>query len=172
MLIGLIIIIMTILIDQISKQLSVALIKGGDPVVFWKNMIEFHYHENYGVSFSSFEGQYMMFFLVGVISLGLFGYLFLESDFKQKKVYSLSIAFFIGGTFGNMIDRALFGFVIDWLHFPFLTPILNVVGLSNFYNNMADMFLSAAIVLFVIDLFVFEPKRAKAKKETNDGETL
>jgi signal peptidase II len=172
MFIGLIIIMMTILIDQVSKQLSVAFIKGGDSIVLWKNMIEFHYHENYGVSFSSFEGQYMMFFLVGVVSLGLFGYLFLESDFKHKKIYSISIALFIGGTFGNMIDRALFGFVIDWLHFPFLTPILELVGLSNFYNNMADMFLSAAIVLFVIDLFVFEPKRTKALKESDDAKTI
>jgi len=164
MLIGLIIIVLTIVIDQVTKQLSVHLIKGGDPVVFWRGMIEFHYHENYGISFSNLEGQYMIFFAVTLVSLALFGYLFLDSSFKDKKVYSISVAMFIGGTFGNVIDRALFGFVIDWLHFPFLTPVLGVVGLSNFYNNMADMFLSAAIVLFMIDLFFLEPKRHKRTK--------
>lgn len=172
MLIGLLIIILTLIIDQVTKHLAVHFIKGGDPVVFWENMIEFHYHENFGISFSNFEGQYMLFFVVGLISLGLFGYLFLDSSFKDKKVFSISIAMFIGGSFGNMIDRALFGFVIDWLHFPFLGSILSVVRLNNFYNNMADMFLSAAIVLFMVDLFFLEPKRIKRKKEIGDVQDI
>jgi signal peptidase II len=165
MLIGLIIIVLTIVIDQVTKQLSFHLIRGGNPVVFWRGMIEFHYLTNKGSAFSSLEGEYILFFAITLVSLGLFGYLFLDSSFKDKKVYSISVAMFIGGTFGNVIDRALFGSVIDWLHFPFLTPVLGVVGLNNFKNNMADMFLSAAIVLFMIDLFFLEPKRHKRSKD-------
>ena len=51
----------------------------------------------------------------------------------------MAIVFFIGGTIGNAIDRALFGYVIDFMHFPFLTPILNLFGVNNFYNNIADI---------------------------------
>ena len=105
--------------------------------------------------------------LVTVVALGIFGYLFTEADFKHKKVYSIAITMFIAGTLGNAIDRSFLRnlqgdpYVIDFLHYPFLTPILNLVGLNNFYNNLADMYLSLAIVLFAIDLFIFEPKRKK-----------
>jgi signal peptidase II len=55
------------------------------------------------------------------------------------------------------------------MHFPFLDGILNAVGLSNFYNNMADMYLSAAIVLFTLDLFIFEEKRKKEQKKHEEN---
>jgi hypothetical protein len=51
------------------------------------------------------------------------------------------------------------------MHFPFLDGLLNAIGLSNFYNNWADMFLSAAIVLFSIDLFILDEKRKKEMKK-------
>jgi len=166
MLIGYLIIIFTILIDQVTKQISVMFIKGGNPVTLIPRVLEFHYYENDGISFGMLPGQHLLLAAVTVVALGIFGYLFLDVSFKDKKVYSISIALFIGGTLGNALDRALYGYVIDHFYFPFLSPILGVVNLSNFYNNFADLFLSAAIVLFMIDLVFFEPKRAK-KKENN-----
>ncbi len=170
MLIGAIIIIFSILIDQVSKQVAQTyipqLINGShDNIVLIPKLIELSYHQNTGASFNIFDGAQLFFMLITIVALVIFGYLFLDSNFKTKKVYSISIALFIGGTLGNAIDRALFGYVIDFLHFPFLTPILDLVGISNFYNNFADIFLSAAIVLFAIDLFVFDPKRKKKEKQ-------
>ncbi|MBN2299920.1 MAG: signal peptidase II, partial [Acholeplasmataceae bacterium] len=162
MLIGAIIIIFTVVIDIVTKQLAQSLIPDlvasnqGD-IVLIPNLLQLNYHENFGASLGIFEGEQLFFMFITIAALAIFGYLFTQSDFKNKKVFSLSIAFFIGGTLGNAIDRALLGYVIDFLHFPFLTPILDIVNLSNFYNNFADLFLSAAIVLFAIDLFIFEP---------------
>lgn len=171
MLIGYLIIILSVVIDQVTKQISVLFIKGAEPVILIPRMLEFHYYENDGISFGMLPGQHLLLAAVTVVALGIFGYLFLDISFKSKKVYSISIALFIGGTLGNAIDRALYGYVIDHFYFPFFSPVLNAVGLSNFYNNFADIFLSAAIVLFMIDLIFFEPKRAKGKEiahEKND----
>lgn len=170
MFIGAIIIIFSILIDQVSKQFAQAYIpqllsETSGNIVLIPNLIELSYHQNSGASFNIFDGAQLFFMLITIIALVIFGYLFLEVNFKSKKVYSISIALFIGGTLGNAIDRALFGYVIDFLHFPFLTPILDLFSISNFYNNFADIFLSAAIVLFAIDLFIFDPKRKKKEKQ-------
>ncbi len=171
---GIILIIIFILIDQVSKLLAAAHIPGmlttqNPEIVVIPHVLELSYFRNYGASLGMLEGQQLLFMVITVFALGIFGYLFLKVDFKSKKTYSFAITLFIGGTLGNAIDRALYGNVIDFLHYPFLTPILGVFNLSNFYNNFADLFLSAAIVLFTIDLFIFEPKRQKEEKRNENN---
>lgn len=175
MLIGFIIIIATLFIDQLSKQLAYHLIAptftGANRVVL-KGIFELSYYENTGASFGwlgDFAYKNLLFFIITVLSLLVFGYLFKSSDFKHKKVYSISIALFISGTLGNAIDRALYGFVIDFMHYPFLNFLNSLPGVSNFVNNMADNYLSAAIVLFGIDIFFLESKRLKQKKDEQDA---
>ncbi len=165
MLISLIIIIVSLGIDQLTKYLARTMITLNAPnITIIPNLFELSYYKNTGMSFGLLEGQQLIFMISTVIALGIFGYLFTSSNYKNKKVYSISVALFIAGTLGNAIDRSIFGYVIDFMHFPFLDGILNAVGLSNFYNNMADMYLSAAIVLFTLDLFIFEEKRKKEQK--------
>jgi signal peptidase II len=176
MLIGAIIIFITLFLDQVTKYVAKAVIPGiitpQNPNITWiPNLLELSYYENTGASGGILKDAQLLFMIVTIIALVVFGYFFLQSDFKHKKTYSWAIALFIGGTLGNAIDRALLGYVIDFLHYPFLGPILNVFGLSNFYNNLADMFLSAAIVLFAIDLFFFEPKRLKEAKKHEQNPT-
>jgi signal peptidase II len=170
MLISLIIIIVSLGIDQLTKYLARTMITLNAPnITVIPNLFELSYYKNTGMSFGLLEGQQLIFMISTVIALGIFGYLFTSSNYKNKKVYSISVALFIAGTLGNAIDRSIFGYVIDFMHFPFLDGILNAVGLSNFYNNMADMYLSAAIVLFTLDLFIFEEKRKKEQKKHEEN---
>jgi signal peptidase II len=150
--------------DQITKHLAKAFITLSDPDIVWiPHMLHLAYRENRGASGSMLQDQQFLFMIVTIIALAMFAYLFLEVDFKLKKTYSWAVILFIAGTLGNAIDRALLGYVIDFLHYPFLDLILNLFNASNFYNNFADLYLSLGIVLFAIDLFFFETKR---KKET------
>ncbi len=166
MLISLIIMIFTLFLDQLTKYLASTLIPlNGAHITVIPHLFELSYFQNTGMSFGLLEGQQLLFMVFTVLALVIFGYLFLDTNYKNKKVYSLSIAFFIAGTLGNAIDRSIYGYVIDFMHFPFLDGFLNLIGLSNFYNNLADMYLSAAIVLFAIDLFIFDEKRKKEKKK-------
>jgi signal peptidase II len=170
MLISLIIIIVSLGIDQLTKYLARTMITLNAPnITVIPNLFELSYYKNTGMSFGLLEGQQLIFMISTVIALGIFGYLFTSSNYKNKKVYSISVALFIAGTLGNAIDRSILGYVIDFMHFPFLDGILNAVGLSNFYNNMADMYLSAAIVLFTLDLFIFEEKRKKEQKKHEEN---
>ncbi len=172
MIIGAILIFLLVLIDQLTKTIAAAQIPLNSPnIVVIPRLLELSYHQNDGMSFGLLSGAQILFMIATLIALGIFGYFFLDSDFKNKKVYSISIALFIGGTLGNAIDRALYGYVIDFMQFPFFGPFLSIFNTGNFYNNFADIFLSFAIVLFGIDLFFLEPKRTKKEKlnvESND----
>lgn len=173
MIIGIIIIISTLLFDQLTKILAYNYF---DPVhnsvgtvislahenfTLIPSVLEIGYYENTGSALGSFDGAYLLFFIVTVVALIFFGYLFTKVDFKKAKIYSISISLFIAGTLGNAIDRAVRGFVIDFMNFPFIDWI------ASFHNNWADMWLSTAIVLFAIDTIFLEHKRQSKKKEVN-----
>ena len=86
-------------------------------------------------------------------------YLFTKISFKRKKIYSIAVVLLIAGTLGNAIDRLFLGYVIDFIHIPFLSYILNVVRLSNFWFNIADLCLTLGIILLAIDIIFLESKR-------------
>lgn len=159
---GAIIILIGVFLDQLTKQLAYRLLynpiteiaKEIDVIPY---VLKLSYHENSAAAYGLFEGKMGLFVVVTIIALAIFGYLFKDVDFKTKRVYSISVTLFIAGTLGNFIDRIFLGFVIDFMKYPFLG--LMIGNLGNFYNNFADMYLFVAIILFTIDLFIFEPKR-------------
>ena len=57
------IIIVGLALDQLTKYITVANLKGADSVVLIKNWLEFTYVENTGVAFGSFRG-YKYFFIL------------------------------------------------------------------------------------------------------------
>jgi signal peptidase II len=155
---GFIVIFIAVILDQLSKHYFKAMYTGVD-TVFIKGIIEFSYAENTGMSFGLLKGQTFFFMIITVLALGLFGYLYLDIDFKIKKVYSLGIILLISGTLGNAIDRVFLRYVIDFMHFPFLDVPLGLINVPNFYNNFADMYLSLALVLVLIDTLFLDHKR-------------
>jgi signal peptidase II len=151
MITGIIIIALIIILDQITKYLTVTQIGNRTIVVIdgFFNLIERH---NYGAGWSMFEGKWLFLVMVTLISLVFFGYLYKSVDFKRKWVYSTAISFMIGGTLGNFIDRLRLGYVVDFLQFTF--------GSYEFPTfNIADSALTVGVILFAIDVFFLEQKR-------------
>ncbi len=70
---------------------------------------------NYGVSFGMFQsegvGRWLLLLLSLAVSIG-FGYWVLKAD---RPRLALALALVIGGAVGNMIDRARFGAVVDFM---------------------------------------------------------
>lgn len=161
-----ILIFILIIFDQLTKYLAKFFLEGKPPFVFINKVITLSYQTNDGASFGILAGKIWLFILLTVIALFFFFYLF-KSVNKTKKIYSIGISLMIAGTMGNLLDRIFHGgLVIDFLLVELYEPILKIFGLSNFYNNFADMYLFIGIILFAIDMFFLESKREKlAKKE-------
>lgn len=171
MLIGYILIIGLVGFDQLTKVL--ALIFKNDNTSLIKtlipNVLEFHFIENTGASFGMLEDAQFFFAIITIFSLIVFGFLFYESNFKTKKVYSIGIALIIAGSFGNAIDR-LFrdGAVIDMVNMPILNSFLDIFKISDFIFNIADLYMTAGIILFVIDILFLESKRVDKNERKNE----
>jgi signal peptidase II len=103
---------------------------------------------NEGIAFSYFEGLPDVWLVV--LTVAIIGFvLYLWSHAPTSQIYSrIGFALIIGGAIGNLIDRALLGYVVDYVLFH--TPVWSFAVF-----NLADASISigAALILFqeVID---------------------
>lgn len=168
MLIGYLLIVGFVLFDQLFKILSIVFSNNVEGLikVIIPNVFEFHYLLNPGASFGIGEGQQLLFSLVTVVALIIFGYFFLEIDFKKKKVLSFAVVLLISGTFGNAIDRIFRpSGVVDMINMPILNNILSIFKIPGFIFNIADLYMTIGVILFAIDLLFLERKRVDINEE-------
>lgn len=149
MLIGILIIIGLVLLDQITKIMILNNVAYGANIEVIPDFFSITHRVNSGAAWSVFEGQMTMFYIITVFALIVFGYYFKDVDFKSKKIYSLGVSILIGGTIGNFIDRIRLQGVVDFLDFIIFKydfPVFNV----------ADIALNVGIGLFIIAVVFYD----------------
>ena len=69
----------------------------------------------------------------------------------EQRLFCLAITLIMGGALGNVIDRALHGYVVDFLQlrFSFLEPIFRGGYFPSF--NLADSAITLGAVLLIVD---------------------
>lgn len=116
-----------IIIDLISKSVIDKLLKINETISVINNFFSITKVFNRGASFSMFIGYRLLFILIGIITIViLFKYL---NNFKMNNRNILAFSLLIGGIMGNLIDRVIYGYVIDFLDFNifgFDAPIFNI----------------------------------------------
>ena len=70
----------------------------------------------------------------------------------------LALALVVGGAIGNMIDRARFGAVVDFLNFDGIWPPY----FFNYVFNVADSAVTVGAVLLFLDQFLLARDEKKA----------
>jgi signal peptidase II len=133
-----------IALDQITKLLIYGYIKPHDSIVINDFLSLSHVH-NYGAAFSFLADQsgWQRYFLSGfslVASVAIIVWMRRTDAGRLLKLFALSIL--LAGAIGNLIDRFLLGFVIDFidLHYQdFYWPVFNV----------ADVLISLGVALLI-----------------------
>ena len=106
-------------IDQITKQfaehsLVVHKAVSAMPNLNWTLM----YNEGAAFSFLSDAGGWQRWFFITLSSaISLFLFFWLKQTGGDKKLLSAGLALILGGAIGNLIDRVLFGHVIDFIQY-------------------------------------------------------
>ena len=148
--IGLIISIMLVVIDQMSKVLISTGLGVGNPVVLIPNILQINGAYNTGAAFSMFNTHTL---LLGIISLIAFigiTYLFKDFSLKRRPLYNIALILIYSGIIGNMIDRLFNPLgVFDFIEFLF-------VNFAIF--NIADSYLTIGVILMAIYLLFFDKK--------------
>lgn len=142
------------LIDQISKYLAVHILRVADQpggIEVLPPLLVFKYGENRGINFGLFQGnsEAARWVLIGIslaICVGVFIWL---SRAVPSKLMLFCGGLLIGGALANVVDRILYGYVLDFLN-------MSCCGINNPYVfNLADVFIFAG----AIGLVLFDGKK-------------
>ena len=125
---GILVMILAIALDQLTKQWAVAVLKGKESLVLIKGVLEFSYLENTGAAFGSFRGLQIPLILVTLVIIVFMVYKLVTLP-DNKRFYPIRICgvFLISGAVGNLIDRVMNRYVVDFIYFvPIDFPKFNV----------------------------------------------
>ena len=138
--------ILLVLLDQLTKYLTIAKLKGQQAFVIIENVFEFRYVENRGAAFGIFQGAIPYFIITTLILLAIivFAYIRLPQTKKMLPLRVLCVLIAAGGI-GNLIDRFNYEFVVDMFDFT-------LINFAVF--NVADIFVTCGSILFII-IFLF-----------------
>lgn len=144
------------LIDQIIKYSIVNNIKPHGTVSIISGVLNITYVENRGVAFGMFTDMRWIF--VALTALMIFAIIFYM--FKKRpdgKFFYIVAGLIIGGGLGNLYDRIVNGYVIDYISLSFFPPVC----------NFADYCITVGVILLIFYV-LFKPSRKNKKVKKND----
>ena len=133
-------------LDQWTKYLAVNHLKDQAPLVLWEGVFELNYLENRGAAFGMLQGQKGIFLVSTVLVLALIALYYHRAPLGKRFVPVRVIGvLLLSGALGNMIDRVLQSYVVDFLYVKLIDfPVFNV----------ADCYVTVGAVLMAV-LFLF-----------------
>ncbi|MBR2334674.1 MAG: signal peptidase II [Clostridia bacterium] len=109
-------IIASVVLDQVSKLLVVANMELGQSIDVIPGIFRFTYIHNEGAAFGSMaDSRWIFMILSSVAIIAILVYMFWKKP--QSKLLRAALILVAGGGIGNMIDRIFLGYVIDFLDF-------------------------------------------------------
>lgn len=146
MIIGIILIVVGVVIDQVTKTLA---FNNFQEYQDYKAIPGFKIRlvENTGGAWGILSGHLWFLILITVIALGIFVYFAKDFDLKNNPIYSASYILIVVGTLGNFIDRLFIHYVRDFVTFNFFS-------FPSF--NFADMCLTIGVIFLSIDILFGE----------------
>jgi signal peptidase II len=156
-----------ILLDQISKQLAEAQLSAYQAVEVLPFFdLTLMYNTGAAFSFLSDQGGWQRWFFVALaLVVGAVLVVWLKRLRPHEKWVALALALIIGGAMGNVIDRILFGQVIDFVDLYYeaagcLPGFVQLHGECHWPAfNLADSAISIGVVIMLLDAFLLSGKR-------------
>ncbi|MCR5178773.1 MAG: signal peptidase II [Lachnospiraceae bacterium] len=139
-------VILLIGLDQASKMIATSKLKDRPAVSLIHGILELNYLENKGAAFGVLQDQKFFLVLIAVLILFMICYILLiVPDEKKYNPIHILLALLSAGAIGNMIDRLINGYVVDFIYFVIINfPIFNV----------ADIYVTVSCAVLVL-LFLF-----------------
>ena len=147
--IAVILILLLVLFDQFTKHLAVTGLKDTSGIDLIPGVLRLQYLENAGMAWGMFQNKQVMFILLTAVFLVAAVWFYLRIP-AEKKYFPLRLCVTVlaAGAIGNLIDRVMHQYVVDFIYFKIIDfPIFNV----------ADIYVSLSVIALVI-LMLFRYK--------------
>ncbi len=146
-------------LDQITKAFVSSHYAVGDARALFPGL-RLYYTKNDGAAFSILSGHRWLFLWFSMLAMGLIVYLLIRYS-RRHPLLTVSLAMVLGGGLGNLIDRVLYGSVVDFLDFTFMRFAV---------FNVADIFVTCGAVALGVYLLFVEPRVEKRLRAAEEAE--
>lgn len=152
----------SVVLDQWTKALADEALRGKAPIEYWDGVVRFVHASNIGAwgSLGASWPTPLRFAALVILPIGALGWITWQvvSSPASVRWQVVSVALFVGGGTGNLIDRVVRGWVLDFV----------IVGWGKWWNttnvfNVADVAIVAGALLFLLGSFVWPVKGEDAK---------
>ncbi len=133
-----------ILLDQLLKILCLNSLDMGESINIISNFWNITLVSNTGAAFSILSSSTPFLIIVSLITIILIYFFFIKGQ-NLKTYQTILYGLLLGGIIGNLIDRIIYGAVIDYLDF-------NIFGYNFPVFNLADTFIVIGVILIIIDI--------------------
>ncbi len=114
-----------IVVDRVSKWLTVDYLKSADSVDLIPDVLSLTYVENRGAAFGILQDARWLFVVVTVAVLVALGVYIVRSK-PEARLFRWAVTLIYAGALGNLIDRIAFGYVVDMIREHFFDfPVFN-----------------------------------------------
>ena len=136
---------LVLIADQFAKVLIVSTYKLGEgfPVTSFFNIVRVH-NEGAAFSFLATAGGWQRWLFTGLGVLATLGMVWMLKKHPGQKLFGFAIACILGGAVGNVIDRVLYGYVVDFLDFYY-------AGIHFPAFNIADSGITVGAACLILD---------------------
>ncbi len=152
-----------VIVDQATKALVINTVKLSDAIELLP-ILDIVYLENTGAAFSILaqaSGWQRWFFIALALGVSVALMIWLRRIRSEQVLLAVGLSLVLGGALGNVIDRVMHGYVVDFIYFhwgPHYVPAFNV----------ADSAISIGAGCLLLDAFR-ESGQKKSERRTADG---
>ena len=142
-------------VDQISKLVLDKFLVLGKSYTIFDKFLYITKAYNYGISFSMLSGHRFLIILISLIVM-IFLYFYMQK-FKQNTKNIIAFSLVFSGLFGNLIDRLIHGYVIDFIDFY-------VFNYNYPIFNLADSFICIGIFILLYSIYMGEDNENNSRE--------
>lgn len=144
-----------LVIDQVIKIIINNNMKVFDSINIVPNFFRIYFVKNKGAAFSMFSGMNIILIVISIIAV-IYTIRYIMKNEIINKIEIISIGIILGGVVGNLIDRIVYGNVIDYLSFK-------LFGYDFAVFNFADIGIVVGVIILLIHFLVGEKNGSKSR---------
>ena len=136
---------LVLIADQFTKVLIIGTYQLGQglPVTDFFNIVRVH-NEGAAFSFLATAGGWQRWFFTGLGLVATVVMVWMLKKHPGQKLFGFAIACILGGAIGNVLDRAMYGYVVDFLDFHY-------AGIHFPAFNVADSGITVGAACLILD---------------------
>jgi len=112
-------------LDQLTKFLITRNLSYNQSIPVIKGIFHLTLIHNRGAAFGILKNQVPLFIITSIAAIALIYFNLKKIGYKKFSIYSISLSLILAGALGNLIDRLLLGYVVDFLDLR-IWPVFNV----------------------------------------------